>query len=122
MYAHVKEKWIAALRSGKYKQTTGRLMRGDGYCCLGVLCQIAVDEKAVDVHEAFGPDLRWSVGYPLPKVIAWAGQDPNITTYAGWSLSDWNDKRGATFEQIADMIEQHMPITPDPEQKEQNNG
>lgn len=33
-------KWIKALRSGKYKQTTGVLRSDQGYCCLGVLDQI----------------------------------------------------------------------------------
>ena len=36
-----KKKWVKALRSGKYEQCTGRLhLKGDGYCCLGVLCDI----------------------------------------------------------------------------------
>lgn len=30
------EKWAAALRSGEYKQGTGRLRQGDRFCCLGV--------------------------------------------------------------------------------------
>lgn len=37
----LKLKWIAALRSGAYKQGKGRLRRGDSYCCLGVLCEVA---------------------------------------------------------------------------------
>ena len=38
------EQWIAALRSGKYKQATGTLAKVDGsstaYCCLGVACVV----------------------------------------------------------------------------------
>jgi hypothetical protein len=33
----IKEKWVAALRSGEYKQTKGYLRNKKGYCCLGVL-------------------------------------------------------------------------------------
>ncbi len=33
----VKRKWVAALRSRKYRQTTEFLKDGKGYCCLGVL-------------------------------------------------------------------------------------
>lgn len=34
----LKQKWIEALKSGKYGQTLGRLHDGgNGYCCLGVL-------------------------------------------------------------------------------------
>ena len=43
-------KWIDALRSGKYKQSKGNLCRiidvkNDEYlyCCLGVLCETAID-------------------------------------------------------------------------------
>ena len=40
------EKWLEALESGRYNQTTGRLARrsNDGsvrYCCLGVACDIS---------------------------------------------------------------------------------
>lgn len=31
------KEWIAALRSGKYKQVKGRLKTDDGFCALGVL-------------------------------------------------------------------------------------
>lgn len=34
--------WLASLRSGKYKQGHGYLKDNqDGYCCLGVLCELA---------------------------------------------------------------------------------
>lgn len=34
------EKWIKALRSGDYKQGRGHLKTKDGYCCIGVACEI----------------------------------------------------------------------------------
>ena len=34
-------KWIDALESDVYQQTTGRLRRNDAMCCLGVLCQVS---------------------------------------------------------------------------------
>lgn len=37
----LKTKWIAALRSGEYKQATSQLQKGDSFCCLGVLCKVA---------------------------------------------------------------------------------
>jgi hypothetical protein len=37
-----KKKWVAALRSDKYKQGIGELWTGGkSYCCLGVLCRVA---------------------------------------------------------------------------------
>lgn len=40
MRKKLKDKWIKALRSGKYKQTYGTLRGKVGFCCLGVLCDI----------------------------------------------------------------------------------
>jgi O-succinylbenzoate synthase len=44
-----KEKWVAALRSGKYKQTEGHLydLDNDGFCCIGVaanICGVSKDK------------------------------------------------------------------------------
>ncbi len=46
MKADLKNRWLEALRSGKYEQATGALMAeiddgAVGYCCLGVLCDIS---------------------------------------------------------------------------------
>lgn len=37
----LKEKWIKALRSGRYRQGKNTLKEGRYYCCLGVLCTVA---------------------------------------------------------------------------------
>lgn len=50
----LKDAWLTALRSGKYEQTKETLRDNNGFCCLGVLCDIldpggwnelGVDEK-----------------------------------------------------------------------------
>ena len=51
MNKEIADKWIAALRSGKYKQGKGNLKTVDednneSFCCLGVLCDIAPKELA----------------------------------------------------------------------------
>ena len=47
----IKTKWLAALRSGEYKQARGSLEEvQDGescFCCLGVLCDLAAKEGIV---------------------------------------------------------------------------
>lgn len=43
-----KEQWLTALRSGKYQQTNGNLHDNNGYCCLGVLCDILPDVVQLD--------------------------------------------------------------------------
>ena len=42
MNAELKDRWVAALRSGAYDQCTSCLWDADNnqYCCLGVLCDI----------------------------------------------------------------------------------
>lgn len=41
------KKWVKALRSGKYKQTTDNLQDETGHCCLGVLCEIQTEKKVM---------------------------------------------------------------------------
>lgn len=41
MNQEIKKRWVAALRSGDYKQGTGALRNADNkFCCLGVLCDL----------------------------------------------------------------------------------
>lgn len=60
----LKEKWVAALRSGKYKQGELRLRHKsdrdgepDRFCCLGVLCDVSPDlvglQEYFDVRPAY---------------------------------------------------------------------
>lgn len=37
------KKWVAALRSGKYKQGTCALNKNGKFCCLGVACEVAIE-------------------------------------------------------------------------------
>lgn len=121
MNPDVKAKWLEALRSGEYKQAEGVLRtRDDGYCCLGVLCQIASDEGVVPQPEQLphAGNYHWTGSngvtgymYLIPAVMEWAGIDSHtgvIETGDNYlSLSQMNDD-GATFEAIADVIEQNL--------------
>lgn len=46
----IKARWVAALRSGKYKQGAGVLHNVDKntFCCLGVLCEITAEELGMN--------------------------------------------------------------------------
>ena len=44
-------KWVAALRSGEYKQTIGTLQNSHGHCCLGVACEIFTDKYKRDYNK-----------------------------------------------------------------------
>ena len=43
-----KAAWLAALRSGEYEQTTDSLRRPEGFCCLGVACDVAMKMGLVE--------------------------------------------------------------------------
>lgn len=112
MKKEIMEKWVAALRSGEYKQTTGELKNFVGHCCLGVLCELAVEEDIV----SYDPYFRSFEGTKstLPrKVLSWANlkwSNPTIpeTDHEGFniSLAELNDT-GSSFEKIADIIEKY---------------
>lgn len=100
------KKWVEALRSGKYKQGTINLCRNNKYCCLGVLCEIAI-ENGLDISRvdnngniAFDGDF----GGITKKVQEWIGIPSSLGIYSGRALSSDNDQ-GKTFQEIADIIE-----------------
>lgn len=138
MNKRVKALWLEALRSGKYVQGDGylRAKNSDGdnlpdkFCCLGVLCEIAVAEgviaKPKDPYETLTEEeqayveaaYRYARGadqFPPKTVVKWAnlGESNPSVAYAvdefdGEDLTDTlsslNDE-GKTFEEIADFIE-----------------
>lgn len=119
MNQEVKEKWVAALRSGKYVQSKLRLKTKYGYCCLGVLCDLAVKEgickeyPGEDLHtEEVSFDNRTSI---LPdSVLRWAGigsANPNMQIEGKiypHTLSECNDSLELDFNQIAEVIEKQL--------------
>ena len=110
----IKQKWIAALRSGEYKQGKGQLHNSKGeFCCLGVLCDLAVKEGVVQ-KTAGDSDLHYDGATltPPPSVQKWAGSDLScldIDTVVGIEeeyYTELNDDGDSlTFDQIADLIE-----------------
>src|SRR4051794_35352962 len=92
------QKWVDALRSGKYKQGKGLLRDfNDNYCCLGVLCEIAGISASLD-HCISGSRYTY-LGYSsnLPLKI-W------LNTHES-ELMGLNDSLKKSFNEIADYIE-----------------
>jgi hypothetical protein len=96
------EKWIAALRSGKYKQTSGELERRGKYCCLGVLCDV-VDPSGWHCgnYRYDGEELQCSLPTKLRLGVG-------IQTRQETQLIELNDDKGESFVEIADWIEKHI--------------
>lgn len=108
------KKWVAALRSGRYRQVKGYLRKGNSYCCLGVACELAVAAGVIDpagVSAAKGDNGTFlyagnSIDLPL-KVQEWLGLSSSIGFYDNGdhdSLVMANDS-GCRFPRIADIIE-----------------
>jgi hypothetical protein len=80
-----KARWVEALRSGRYKQATGALKKEDGYCCLGVACDLAAQDGVGkwlgDNHYGAakfwggGDEDNWSDAELTESVAAWLGID-----------------------------------------------
>lgn len=95
MKAELKAKWLAALRSGKYKQGAGSLYEeiDDSYCCIGVLCDVMGMQKGK--IECFDGLVDWqTVG--------------GMRVETASSLASMNDT-GSSFTEIADYIEANIP-------------
>lgn len=119
MKADVKEKWVAALRSGNYQQGMRKLRGSHTFCCLGVLCDIAAREGVVEalqsestsIYRYQAPDGEWSQTSLPNAVMDWAGLQSNdplvVAEGCGVRLSELNDG-GSPFEKIASLIEEHL--------------
>lgn len=124
----IKERWLTALRSGKYKQGAGALRVGDKYCCLGVLCQLLAEEAYIPVSSSgvTGEDggivvydgtttlpssLTVAIAFGANVVRAggenWNVYDPRSPSHYMTSLAQLNDS-GMSFAEIADVIEEQF--------------
>lgn len=123
MNPEIKALWIAALRSGEYEQGVAALNSENKFCCLGVLCELAVKEGGIvqvsdrkgivsyDGYSAYLPDSvrEWAgvgdedgkfeekITYELPEY-------PGRMAVAS-TLTRLNDSARYNFNQIADVIE-----------------
>lgn len=109
----LRDRWIKALRSGRYKQTTGQLGAVDTqtgkpcYCCLGVLAKVAACEKIIDTPklsdgEMYLPEGDSARNDELPAHIR---REVGLTPKQHKRLIELNDDRGYSFREIADYIE-----------------
>ena len=134
MNAEIKARWLAALRSGDYVKTRGRLHRIEdsvddfgilesGYCCLGVLCDLAKADNIVVEYQADSDSNASTFGCTdnsedlsrttLPEcVVEWSGVSADFPSVHRLghdeTLAYINDRPDTTFEQIADLIEEQL--------------
>lgn len=118
MKADIAKAWADELRSGGWKQGRAALRRTDGaggargnYCCLGVLCELAVRAgvipapvlEADSCHYVYGVGADTDGGV-LPRAVQrWAGMRTTEGAYRNGTLISDNGG-GDTFPRIADII------------------
>lgn len=122
MDARIKKLWVAALRSGNYKQGRGKLRMDSSFCCLGVLCDLHAKEtgkgswKEMDasegVYEYCAETHIPGMCIPPSSVYAWAGlvgpsHQRVFIDGKPRELENHNDA-GKTFEEIAKAIEEQL--------------
>lgn len=101
-----RELWIAALRSGEYKQGRGQLVSGNRFCCLGVACDVFWKNnpgKIVKTPISYGGHI-----ISLPEIVQeWYGLSGACGSFdhRADSLLVRNDDKRQTFSEIADLIE-----------------
>jgi hypothetical protein len=118
MNPNIRAKWLAALRSGDYVQGQSALRDNSRhFCCLGVLCDVAARDGIGEWIEPTNEYPRFSFapndGTPgdliLPRaVVDWAGLPEPNPAVGDFALTVWNDDKRVSFDEIADLIEEHL--------------
>ena len=122
MNPEIKKAWVVALKSGDYQQGFGILHykenEQDKYCCLGVLCELAVGAGVIQAGRRYigyrhGVDYRYIYDYSSTMLSSairdWAGLQSDTVVIANVKdhLANHNDA-GKTFLEIATAIEEQL--------------
>jgi hypothetical protein len=107
------EKWLHALRSGRYLQGMKYLWNNGSYCCLGVGCEVSgVDETPWRMNQlAPGWFIDWlgipaldPEGEPIEDLLNFLGTfDIGIMDDRSITAASMNDS-GKSFDTIADWL------------------
>jgi hypothetical protein len=106
MNAVIKQRWLAALRSGEYKQGQHALRSDDGderrYCCLGVLCDLIDPTGWMSAPPGMPVPYRHGIatGMPTYDIL----EPTELPSAAAQKLAQMNDD-GRSFEEISNWIE-----------------
>ncbi len=103
MNPETKEKWVDALRSGRYKQGVDCLRtHDDRYCCLGVLCDVTGTRwRPHTLHDRYVCEGE-SLVMPRPLIVK-----TGLSRRECGDLAHMNDT-GSSFSEIAEYIEKYL--------------
>lgn len=102
----LKAKWVAALRSGKYRKTRSALHEITNkrctYCALGLLCHVAgLKAKRSGLSDRLYGYGKMGAAFSLPDEI-------QLHPDAVRDIVMMNDMRNDPFRKIADFVERHV--------------
>jgi hypothetical protein len=103
-----RKQWIEALKSGKYPQIRHALHTIQGYCCLGVACELF--SKELGIHREFHGgsesfDKKYSaLPESLVELLGLKNSEGGCTTNGPY-LTELNDHNGYDFNRIAEELE-----------------
>ena len=113
MKPKIRTLWTNALESGEYIQGAGQLCIDGKYCCLGVLCDLAVKAGVINpgtdvtlsdgIAKQYG--LKAETGFLPDEVKDWAGieySDPYVAP---------DGKSGHTNQTFSMLNDSHVPFT-----------
>lgn len=111
MNKEVKEKWVAALTSGEYKQGVGQLKTPDNrYCCLGVLTELYRKETGIgewDGNEFCGTS-EPSCSFLTDEVTKWAELPSGCPWVGNYEYLQTMNDVGISFAEIARRIDEGL--------------
>lgn len=91
MNPEIKSLWVEALRSGRYRQGQSYLhsVEDDQYCCLGVLCEIALEQGIVTVTQDKTAKPAYGAPPNLP-VIRYYGDEHDLNAeFLPYAVTNW---------------------------------
>ena len=117
----IKELWCRALESEEYTQAGGRLRTDNGFCCLGVLSDLAIKAGVQEwvaeegggygVSTSFGPRKTGTVS---GEIQSWAGikgssaDDPLVQIGPEFCRLSFLNDTGYDFKTIAQIIREQL--------------
>ncbi len=111
MNPEVKGKWIAALKSGNYKQGKKVLREGDNFCCLGVLCDLYSEENT---DGSWKRESNYDFAY-----LGVLGKQPEIYTFNGLiavlpvAVSEWAGFNDENLSVDDELLKEILKIDPE---------
>lgn len=108
--------WIAALRSGKYKQGQNWLNNDGKLCCLGVACEVmGMPSEPANTGGGVTQYGDYAATETAPPETVhyfglWDGNGGPRMGIKAFALSELNDSKDYTFEQIAGVLEKSPEV------------